>query len=206
MGVREDQQQGALALLFMGLVVCGLSALAQVPRSQEPRIPWINQESDTSVLEITGDSEKAGIYFFPPSANLEVILIDLEIADVVSAERLREALSTGDAALTLLWRRGDAKLVEMAAVKRLALGLLINLNKATEEELTAVPGIGTKTAAQIVKLRRIREGFRSIAELKEVPGINERKLETLKGYLMTGNVGESAGGWRTVGLEGHTIQ
>lgn len=206
MEVREAQRQGALALLFLGLVVYGVSILKISNPSQGTLIPWINQEAETFVLEIGGSSDKAGIYFIPPAANLTGVLRELGVDSVVSPEHLREALVNADAALKLVMEQRGASLVAMDAVSRLALGLPINLNKATEEELIAVPGIGSKTAAQIVKLRRIRGGFRSIAELKELPGINERRLEILKGYLMTGNIGESAGGRRTVGLGGHTIQ
>lgn len=206
MEVREAQRQGALALLFLGLVVYGVSRLTLFTPSQGPRLPWINQESESFVLEIGGNSEKAGIYFFPPSANLAGVLRELGVDDVVSPDHLREAFVNADAAVKLVMEQEGAGLVAMAAVRRLALGLPINLNRATEEELTAVPGIGSKTAAQISKLRRARGGIRSLAELAELPGINERKLKVLKDYLMAGNVGEGVGGQGKVALGGNRVQ
>lgn len=206
MEVREAQRQGALVLLFLGLVVYGVATLTLSGPAQVPSIPWINQEVWSFVLEVGGDSKKAGICFFPASANLAGVLKELGVDDLLSPEQLRDALISTDTALKVVVEQGGARLVAMAAVSRLALGLPVNLNKVTEEELTAVPGIGGKTASRIAKLRRIKGRIKSIDELAEIPGINERKLKTLKDYLITGNGSENAVRPGTVGFGGPLFQ
>jgi competence protein ComEA len=56
----------------------------------------------------------------------------------------------------------------------------VNINKAKLEELTLLPGIGTKTAEKIISLRNERGGFKKINDLLDVKGIGEKKLEKIK--------------------------
>jgi len=59
----------------------------------------------------------------------------------------------------------------------------MDLNTATIEELTSLPGIGPKTAAAIVALRKRRGKYRSIGELLLVKGIGKKKLKRLQGRV-----------------------
>jgi competence protein ComEA len=64
------------------------------------------------------------------------------------------------------------------------LGLRIDLNRASEKDLSLVPGIGDRMAAQIMRLRLEKGEFRDLSDLVMVPGIKEKKLNSLKDYLM----------------------
>lgn len=57
---------------------------------------------------------------------------------------------------------------------------LINLNKASAQELESLPGVGPKTAEKIVAWRQANGGFKSLEELELVPGIGPRTLENLR--------------------------
>ena len=50
----------------------------------------------------------------------------------------------------------------------------INLNTATEAELQTISGIGAKKAQEIIRFRDEQGPFKTVEELKNVPGI-ERK-------------------------------
>lgn len=63
----------------------------------------------------------------------------------------------------------------------------VNVNTATLDELTALPGIGEKRAQAIIDTRKQKGGFKSVDELTEVKGIGPANLEKLRPYLRAGN-------------------
>ncbi|MBO9540351.1 ComEA family DNA-binding protein [bacterium] len=60
---------------------------------------------------------------------------------------------------------------------------VVNLNSATLAQLDALPGIGPAIAGDILAYRSKHGSFRSLDELREVPGIGERKLSRLRPFL-----------------------
>lgn len=61
----------------------------------------------------------------------------------------------------------------------------VNVNTATERELTAIPGIGPAKASAILSWLAGNGPVESLDELLEVPGIGPSTLETLSRYLTT---------------------
>jgi competence ComEA-like helix-hairpin-helix protein len=187
MDVREGQRRGILALLSLGLVAYGASLLAPlVFQPRMPRIAWVDQEAEMLALEIRGGSAKAGVYFLSPSTDPRNLLNDLGLVGILSPESFKEALSSAAGALSLVIEGGDVRFVETAAAKRLGLGLPIDLRTATEDDLALVPGIGIKLASQIIQLREARGGFGTLGDLRQIPGIKDKKLNHLKSYLILG--------------------
>ena len=61
---------------------------------------------------------------------------------------------------------------------------LVNLNSASVEKLSPLPGIGAVLAARIAQYRAAHGAFTSVEELTEVYGIGERKLEAIRDLLI----------------------
>ncbi len=59
-------------------------------------------------------------------------------------------------------------------------GAPVNLNTATLEQLDALDGIGPGTAQQILEYRDANDGFGSVEELGDVPGIGDKRLASLR--------------------------
>lgn len=69
----------------------------------------------------------------------------------------------------------------------------LDLNTATAEELTKLPGVGEAIAQRIVRHREKSGKFRKVEELLVIRGISRRKLEALRPYV-TVQVEDSAEG------------
>ena len=57
---------------------------------------------------------------------------------------------------------------------------LVNINTASEEELSAIPGIGAGKAAAVVRYRQENGAFASIEDIMKVSGIKEGTYEKIK--------------------------
>lgn len=59
----------------------------------------------------------------------------------------------------------------------------VNINSAGVTEFDSLPGIGPTTAKKILDHRNEKGRFTNIEELKEVPGISEKKFEKLRDLI-----------------------
>ena len=60
---------------------------------------------------------------------------------------------------------------------------LLNLNKATAEQLEKLPGIGLKTARKIIAYRNAHGQFSSIEDMRKVQGLTTKNFEKLAARL-----------------------
>ena len=63
----------------------------------------------------------------------------------------------------------------------------VNINTASAEQLTTLPGIGPKLAARIVEYRQKAGSFKSVQELMNVQGVGEKNLKKIEPYLSAGD-------------------
>jgi competence protein ComEA len=108
-------------------------------------------------------------------------MIRKSIGPKLAALTLGAALAGALAAPAVLAAANEAKAPAAASAAS-----PVNVNTATIEELTALPGIGEKRAQAIVEARKQKGGFKSVDELTEVKGIGPANLEKLRPYLRAG--------------------
>lgn len=93
----------------------------------------------------------------------------------ISADTVRTDTSDNGDGNKLL-RRTDYQ----AKPKAIPADKSININNAAKEDLMRLPGIGEKTAENIIEHRKAHGKFKSIDGLLDVKGIGEKKLEKIK--------------------------
>lgn len=69
----------------------------------------------------------------------------------------------------------------------------LDLNAATLQQLTLLPGIGETLAQRIIDYRTEHNGFTSVDELKQVSGIGDKKFAEIMPYVMVGGNYEDIG-------------
>ncbi len=68
----------------------------------------------------------------------------------------------------------------------------VNVNTATVEQLTALPGVGPALAARIVEHRQKSGSFRSTQEIMSVKGIGEKNFAKIEAWLSVGDAPKAA--------------
>ncbi len=131
-----------------------------------------------------------------------VICLDAGIEEFAAAglprfcevELARKTLSSGDRISWRLRKNRDGgfqcsiQLFRMSPAKLALLDVVLDLNKASREELESIPGLGPKTSLRIVNFRNKHGPFRDVAGLLEVEGIGNKFLEKIRKRLYCGDL------------------
>ena len=63
----------------------------------------------------------------------------------------------------------------------------VNINTATAQQLSELPGVGPKLAARIVEYRQKAGGFKATQELMNVQGVGEKNFARIQPHLTVGD-------------------
>lgn len=184
MRVCDGQNLGALSIMIVSLAIYGGALLHDRKASTELSLPWGKQGPGVMATEVVGSGDADGIYFFPEGMSIANIL---KVVNIKGANDATAFSAVGRAAITVS-REGEAVTIsDMPALRRLALGLPVDVNRASVEDLSLIPGVGEKMAAEIVRRRQMVGRFTMLSDLTDVPGIKGKKLNALKKHLEIGS-------------------
>jgi competence protein ComEA len=139
------------------------------------------------LLEVKGEVLHPGLYYYSycPTIN-ELLNASGQAPDekVTINQNSMVMLSTG----TSLWVQKARKgvwvgLFPLEGKKKMLLGIPINLNTATSDDLSSLPGIGPHIAHEVILFRKTRGTFSKIEDLKAVKGIGEKRFKKIEKYL-----------------------
>lgn len=139
------------------------------------------QEADCTVY-ICGAVNEPGVYTVPAGKRISDVLLlaggfaaDASTTSVNLAETVRDGIQVTIPVI------GEAVQVPViAAAEDYGQAGLVELNSATQEQLTTLPGIGDARARDIIAYRQEHGGFRAAEDLMEVPGIKQATYDKLK--------------------------
>lgn len=192
--LRHDRLPYALLLLLSCLLLALLSALTV--RRQQFSKPLAPQETPGSAVasdvqerqlfpvHVLGAVAKPGVYMMEEGAIVNDAILaaggfleapparGLNLAGRLQAHQQIHQPFEGEA---------PESFVESTALEDGR--ILLPLNEATVQSLQQLPGVGPSLAQAIVQHRRQLQGFESLEDLLEVPGIGVKRLEQIRPYL-----------------------
>ena len=160
--------------------------MSEIPESKT--LEASKQEKEL-VVYLCGAVNEPGIYTLPAKSRLYEALAMAggfsERADPAYHNLARE-LKDGERIYILSCAETTALNVEQQIAgdtEKAEKDSLINLNTATAEQLTTLPGIGEAKAAAILEYREQAGQFKNIEELKNVNGVGEAMFEKIRNKI-----------------------
>ena len=183
------QQCLLLALAF-------LIFLLLYSRMDHPPSPPVSTERfHEVVVEVSGTVSHPGIYLFRTRPSLKEVLE--KAGGIGGMDPVPQPLSSGEVEagtriVVVKENPGEIKVKSgrMEAQKLLVFSIPLDLNRASIEDLSLVPGIGDALAAEIIALREKKGPFRSVQELIEVRGMGHKKWKKVYPYVTVKPGGE----------------
>jgi len=155
---------------------------AEPAEADAPGLSPVVEFDDSSVLAIhvAGEVVSSGVHELPAGSRVidAITAADGPTSNAeLDALNLAEFLADGDRIYVPSAQEveGDSLLVLESGV-----GTSININRASANELEALPGVGPATADQIVRDRETNGPFASVDELTRVSGIGPATVEKLR--------------------------
>jgi competence protein ComEA len=167
-----------LIILVLGLCLAGICAW-------RTGFAWQPSPAPTPPLhkyfiEISGDSPHPGIHVFPAPPTCQEVWEAAGGRGVLP--NASQPLSSGSRVIISSDR--GVTLERLAGKDLLTLGLALDPNQATAEDLEAIPGIGPVLARRIVEFREEQGPFQTIEDLLEVKGVGSKILEKIRLYVI----------------------
>lgn len=166
------------------IIICGIAILVIVGliinyfqnKNNTPKVITPNDNNEVTTYDITvqiiGEVNKPGIY---------EVSTDSRVYDLVLLAG--GFTSNADTSLNLVQKLKDGMIVIVEARKDTKVPTKVSINKATYEELNALPNVGPSLANEILAYRERVGGFNSLNDLEQVKGVSEKILISILPYI-----------------------
>ena len=151
-------------------------------------VAFLRDQPEGIKVKIAGNVVLPGVYQLPEKSGLRTVInMAVPSAEQEGLKGFTQdvKLRTGDVVELL---RGPSQCVDitvkkMQANEKIILGIPLDPNLMDAAEWDSLPGIGPVFALRIVADRQLNGDFRSVADLKRVPGIGENKIKHLERFF-----------------------
>ncbi len=180
----------ALAVVVLGARYVRASAPAPVaaPATAAPPVRLERAPAERALVHVAGAVRRPGVYRLAPDARVDdAVRMAGGATGRADLGRVNLAAKVQDGRQVLVPEQARASAPAGAGAAPESAppppGAPIDLATATAEQLDTLPGVGPATAAKILAHREQQGGLSSVDDLAAVPGIGEKRLETLRQAL-----------------------
>jgi competence protein ComEA len=139
------------------------------------------------VVDVSGAVRKPGVYRLSAGSRVEDALRraggPTHRADLTQVNRAAKVEDGRQILVPVRVSAGAAAAAAVGTARGAAPAAPLNLNTATAEQLDTLDGVGPATAQKILDYRKAHNGFGSVDELVQVPGIGPKRLAALREHL-----------------------
>ena len=180
MTISEGQLKGLIAVCLTLAIIPFFIFLYSLFSSYQA--PTFSDQLDNSLaIEIVENDKPKGIYFVGSETSSRQLLKAAGIGEFSFPDfKLDNGMKI---TINSVSGKNDIIVTKIANAERLSLGMPLDINQATEDDLFLVKGIGEATAKKILDLRNKLGRFSDISQLLEIKGIKEKKLTGIRKYL-----------------------
>ena len=161
---------GVIVLISIGIVI---NLINKKPTSVTIKPSEADYSSTTKIIcQIKGEVARPGVYSLDKGSRLQ----DL----VLAAGGFTSMADTNSVSLVSVIEDSGCYIInKLDNTNSEANANLLNINLATKEELTSLPGIGEAKAQAIIDYRNQNGNFNSVNDLTKVNGISEKILNQI---------------------------
>ena len=174
----SQKKRGLIAvLLILGLVGVWLSGREE----QQDSVPLLPPEalapiSSTIHIHVVGEVAHPGLYELPTGSRASDAV---QSAGGLTAEAAQESINLA----RILSDGEQLTVLSIEAMASGNSGGKVSLNRGTQADFESLSGIGPATSEKIIKYREANGGFSAIEELTQVPGIGSKLLASIRDQL-----------------------
>jgi competence ComEA-like helix-hairpin-helix protein len=180
MTISEGQIKGLIAVCLTLAIIPFFSLFYSLFISYKTPV-FIDQSDNSMAIEVVENDQPKGIYFVGPETISGQILKTAGIGEFLYPDfKLNDGMKI---TINSVSGKNDIVITKIASAERLALGMPLDINQVTEDDLLLITGIGQVTAEKILDLRNKLGRFSNIKQLMEIKGIKEKKLAEIRKYL-----------------------
>lgn len=205
--LEKKQKIGIIFLIGACIIVISIYFIKRMDEKEqyiETNTQEIQQTGNTIISEkkiiihITGSVQKEGIVELEENSRISDaieaaggLLSDANVQNVNLAYKIKDgqkiyipSIYDEEENETISTQNGDNIIIEAKEeITQTDEKQKININTATQTELETLPGIGPSTALKIIEYRKENGNFYNIDEIKDIPGIGEKKYEEIKDHI-----------------------